>query len=72
MCETSNKHPVEYAWLKDGKPLSSKTDLMKVLLRNNTITGLYKCHVSNIAGRATKSLAVPPVGITGQLFLLTS
>ncbi|XP_074611085.1 uncharacterized protein LOC141865674 [Acropora palmata] len=64
MCETSNKHPVEFAWLKDGKPLFSKTDTMKVPLRNNTFTGLYECHVLNIAGRASKSLAVAPLGKT--------
>ena len=72
LCETSNKHPVEYAWLKDGKPLFSRADTLKVPLRNNTITGLYECHVSNIAGRATKSLAVAPLGKTGQLFLMRS
>lgn len=72
LCETSNKHPVEYAWLKDEKPLLSKTDTIKVPLRNNIFTGLYECRVSNIAGRASKSLAIAPLGKTGQLFILGS
>ncbi|XP_067028370.1 uncharacterized protein [Acropora muricata] len=64
LCETSNKHRVEYAWLKDEKPLLSKTDTMKVPLRNNIFTGLYECRVSNMAGRASKSLIVAPLGKT--------
>ncbi|XP_068677067.1 hemicentin-1-like [Montipora foliosa] len=62
MCETANRHPVEYTWMKDGELLTSKSDKIKVPTRNNTGTGLYECHVSNIAGKASNSLDIASMG----------
>ncbi|XP_068676743.1 hemicentin-1-like isoform X2 [Montipora foliosa] len=62
MCETANRHPVEYTWMKDGEPLTSKSDKIKVPTTNNTVTGFYECHVSNIAGKASNSLDIASMG----------
>lgn len=62
MCETANRHPVEYTWMKDGEPLTSKSDKIKVPTTNNNGTGLYECHVSNIAGKASNSLNIASMG----------
>ena len=64
-CETTNRHPVEYAWIIDGRPLDSKTDTVKVSLEENAAPGKYECHVTNLAGSASKSLVIAPIGKTG-------
>ena len=73
-CETANRHPVEYTWIKDGKPLASMTDTVKVSLQDNKAHGVYECQVSNLAGNDSKTLFVAPVGKIGRclLFLLFS
>lgn len=63
-CETTNRHPVEYAWIIDGRPLDSKTDTVKVSLEENAAPGKYECHVTNLAGSASKSLVIAPIGKT--------
>lgn len=61
LCNTANRHPLEYAWTKDGEPLARETDTVKVSLEPNTAVGNYECHVSNLAGSASKSLVISPV-----------
>lgn len=67
MCKTANRHPVEYTWMKDGEPLTSKSDKIKVPTTNNNGTGLYECHVSNIAGKASNSLNIASMGQRGKV-----
>ena len=69
LCETANRHPPEFAWTKDGAPLASKADTLKVSLDENAGAGKYECHVTNIAGSVSKSLVISPIGKTGEGFL---
>ena len=57
-----NRYPVEYTWMKDGEQLTSKSDKIKEPTRNNTVTGLYECHGSNIAGKASNSRDITSLG----------
>ena len=66
-CETGNRHPVEYAWIKDGSPLASKADTVNVSLEGNEASGKFECHVTNLAGIASKSLSIDPIGKTGWI-----
>lgn len=61
LCETSNRHPLKYAWKKDGTPLTSQEDTLKISLKDDSVTGEYECQVSNSAGTACKSLVVSPM-----------
>ncbi|KAJ7376011.1 hypothetical protein OS493_037478 [Desmophyllum pertusum] len=65
LCNTANRHPLEYAWIKDGETLTRGTDRVNVSLEENTAVGEYECHVSNLAGSAKKSLVLSPVVQTG-------
>ena len=67
LCNTANRHPLEYAWLKDGKPLTEGKDSVKVSLDENTAFGEYECQVSNIAGSASKSLVISSTAETGEI-----
>ena len=69
LCETANRHPVEYSWMKNGTPLTTEADMVKVSLQgNNTVPWQYECHVTNLAGTASRSLAINPIGKTGLRF----
>lgn len=61
LCETSNRHPLKYAWKKDGTPLTSQEDTLKISLKDDSVTGEYECQVSNSVGTARKSLVVSPL-----------
>ena len=65
LCNTANRHPPECAWTKDGAPLARGTDSVKVSLEDSTAVGEYECHVSNLAGSASKTLVISPVGEPG-------
>ena len=65
LCNTANRHPLEYAWTKDGAPLARGTDSIKVSLEDSTAVGEYECRVSNLAGSASKTLVISPVGEPG-------
>ena len=62
MCETVNRYPVEYTWMKDGEQLTSKSDKIKEPTRNKTVNGLYECHGSNIASKASNSRDIASLG----------
>ena len=69
LCETANRHPVEFAWMKNGTPLSIKAEMVKVSLQgNNTVPWQYECRVTNLAGTASRSIVLNPIGKTGLLF----
>ena len=65
-CNTVNRHPLEYVWKKDGSPLATGTDTITVSLKDNTAVGEYECHVTNLAGSASKSLVISPVAEPGK------
>lgn len=62
LCNTTNRHPLKYAWLKDGEPLNNGEDSVKVSLQDDETNGKYTCQVSNIAGSASRSLVISSVG----------
>lgn len=68
LCETANsdRHPVEFAWMKNGTPLTSKAEMVKVSLQgNNTVPWQYECRVTNLAGTVSRSIVLNPIGKTG-------
>lgn len=66
LCNTVNRHPLEYAWRKDGSPLATGTGTVNISLEENTAVGEYECHVTNLAGSASKSLVISPVAEPGK------
>ena len=66
LCRTVNRHPPEYAWRKDGSPLTKGTDTINISLEENSAVGEYECHVTNQAGSASKSLVISPVAEPGK------
>ena len=66
LCHTVNRHPPEYAWRKDGSPLVKGTDTVNISLEKNTAVGVYECHVTNVAGSASKSLVISLAGEPGK------
>ena len=62
--------------MKDGEQLTSKSDKIKEPTRNNTVTGLYECHGSNIASKASNSRDIASLGqriqVPSPLYLKTS
>lgn len=61
LCETANRHTLEYVWKKDGEPLTGKGDSLKISLEENAAPGEYECHVTNLAGSASKSLVIASI-----------
>lgn len=66
LCNTVNRHPLEYTWKKDGSPLAKGTDSVKISLEENAAVGEYECSVANLAGSASKSLVISPVAEPGK------
>ena len=64
LCNTVNRHPLKYAWFKDDEPLINGEDSVKVSLQDDETK--YTCHVSNIAGKTSRSLVISPMGRPGE------
>ena len=65
LCETANRHTLEYVWKKDGEPLTGKGDSLKISLEEKAAPGEYECHVTNLAGSASKSLVIASIPTAG-------
>ena len=66
LCNTVNRHALQYTWKKDGYTLTKGTDTVKISLEENAAAGEYECHVANLAGSASKSLVISPVAEPGK------
>ena len=66
LCDTVNRHPLVYTWRKDGFPLANGTNTVNISLEENTAVGEYECHVTNLAGNASKSLVISPLPEPGK------
>ena len=64
LCNTANRHPLKYAWFKDDEPLIKGQDSIKVSLQDDETK--YTCQVSNIAGSASRTLVISPMGGPGE------
>ena len=52
--------------MKNGTPLTSKAEMVKVSLQGNTtVPWQYECRVTNLAGTASRSIVLNPIGKTG-------
>ena len=72
LCQTANRHPLEYSWTKDGAQLTSQEKHLQVFLKGEETFGKYECQVRNSAGTASSSIVISSLATTstGTLFCL--